>query len=181
MAILVESALVVLVPEAETLVESFRLRYDPSAALGVPAHITVLYPFKPLSELTANDREKLTGLFKNLTAFTTVFTETRRFPAALYLAPTPEEPFRRLTEAVAKEFHETPPYGGQFPDVIPHLTVAQTSNPQDLREIAADFKRVAKDGLPIRMHVTEVALMDNADGIWQVRQRFGLGVGDEAS
>jgi hypothetical protein len=39
-----ESALVV--PEAEPLVKPFRDRYDPSAAAGVPAHITLLYPFK---------------------------------------------------------------------------------------------------------------------------------------
>jgi hypothetical protein len=35
-----------LVPEAEPLVKPFRDRYDPSAAAGVPAHITLLYPFK---------------------------------------------------------------------------------------------------------------------------------------
>lgn len=43
--IVLESALVVLVPEAEALVKSFRDRHDPSAAAGVPAHITLLYPF----------------------------------------------------------------------------------------------------------------------------------------
>ena len=40
----IESALVVLVPEAERLVKPFCERYDPSAAAGVPAHITLLYP-----------------------------------------------------------------------------------------------------------------------------------------
>jgi hypothetical protein len=42
----IESALVVLVPEAEVLVKPFRDRFDPLAAAGVPAHITLLYPFK---------------------------------------------------------------------------------------------------------------------------------------
>lgn len=41
-----ESALVMLVPQSEALVRSFRDRYDPSAAEGIPAHITLLYPFK---------------------------------------------------------------------------------------------------------------------------------------
>jgi len=40
----IESALMVLVPEAERLVKPFRDRYDPSAAAGIPAHITLLYP-----------------------------------------------------------------------------------------------------------------------------------------
>ena len=38
----IQSALVVLVPEAEGLVKDFRDRYDPSATAGVPAHITLL-------------------------------------------------------------------------------------------------------------------------------------------
>ena len=41
----VESALVVLVPEAEVVVKSFRDQYDPLAANGCPAHVTLLYPF----------------------------------------------------------------------------------------------------------------------------------------
>ena len=43
----IESALVVVVPEAEQLVGPFREKYDPSAAAGMPPHITLLYPFKP--------------------------------------------------------------------------------------------------------------------------------------
>jgi hypothetical protein len=43
-----ESALVVLVPEAEPLVGPFRERYDPSASAGMPAHITINYPFLPM-------------------------------------------------------------------------------------------------------------------------------------
>jgi len=47
----IESALMVLVPEDELLVKPFRDRYDPSAADGVPAHVTLLYPFKPPDEI----------------------------------------------------------------------------------------------------------------------------------
>ena len=42
----VPTALVVLVPEAEPVVAAHRLRHDPAAADGVPAHVTVLYPFR---------------------------------------------------------------------------------------------------------------------------------------
>ena len=42
-----ETALVVLVPEAEAIVGRLRQRYDPSAAVGMPAHITINYPFLP--------------------------------------------------------------------------------------------------------------------------------------
>ena len=42
-----ESAPVILVPEAEAIVGRWRQRYDPSAAVGMPAHITLNYPFLP--------------------------------------------------------------------------------------------------------------------------------------
>jgi len=42
-----ESALVVLLLEAEAIVGRSRQRYDPSAAVGMPAHITLNYPFLP--------------------------------------------------------------------------------------------------------------------------------------
>jgi len=42
-----ESALVILVPEAEAIVGRLRQRYDPSAAVGMLAHITLNYPFLP--------------------------------------------------------------------------------------------------------------------------------------
>ena len=50
-----QSAFVVPVPEAEPWVKDLRERYDPIAAVGMPAHITVLFPFIPPDLLTDND------------------------------------------------------------------------------------------------------------------------------
>jgi len=57
------TALVILVPEAETLVQAFRDQYDPSAAEGMPALITVLYPFKPADKISKSMVEALQSLF----------------------------------------------------------------------------------------------------------------------
>ena len=46
-----ESGLVLMVPEAESVVRKLRYRFDPAAAAGVGAHITVLYPFVPPASL----------------------------------------------------------------------------------------------------------------------------------
>jgi 2'-5' RNA ligase len=175
----IESALVILIPEAEVLVESFRIQYDPSAALGVPAHVTVLYPFKPSRELNADVIRSLEELFSKFPGFSVSFGESRRFPGVLYLSPVPDEIFRRLTEIVAKRFPETPPYGGQFTDIVPHLTVAQVGDSQRLEEIAADFERSTMGCLPIQVSVKEIALMDNESGYWKVRMRFPLGPNTE--
>ena len=53
----------------------------------------------------------------------------------LYLAPEPDDGFRRLTEAVVQEWPEAPPYGGAYDDNIPHLTVAHDLGDEQLDEI----------------------------------------------
>ena len=45
-----ETALVIAVPEAEPLVSDWRAQHDWSAQRGVPAHITLLYPFAPIEK-----------------------------------------------------------------------------------------------------------------------------------
>jgi hypothetical protein len=49
----IESAIVVRIPETERLVGRFRADLDVAAALGVPAHVTVLAPFVPPASSTA--------------------------------------------------------------------------------------------------------------------------------
>ena len=170
-----ESALVALVPEAEALVKPYRDKYDPSAADGMPAHITVLYPFKAPADINANVITALAELFGGFGAFDLILAEAARFPDVLYLAPAPAEPFRQMTQAVAYRFPENPPYGGAFPDVIPHLTVAEVADPEQLTRVASEFENLARDKLPIRARVDEVWLIDNADGRWKRRHAFQLG------
>jgi 2'-5' RNA ligase len=172
------SALVVLVPEAEALVKPFRDTYDPSAAAGMPAHITLLYPFKPSDEIDAAAIDNLRGCFARFAPFRFSLTAVRRFPVeVLYLAPAPDEAFRRMTEAIWERYPETPPYGGKFANVVPHLTVAQLDDEQRLDRVADDFARASQGKLPIHATAMEVALMDYRSGRWQVRTTFRLGGG----
>ena len=99
---MMESALVVLVPEAEHVVAPICDRYDPSAALGMPAHITLLYPFIPPDAIDPTVTDGVADCIRRFPAFDFSLTEMRRFPGVLYLAPAPAEPFRALTLAIWK-------------------------------------------------------------------------------
>lgn len=176
-----ESALVILIPEVENLVKSFRDQYDPSAAVGVPAHVTILYPFKPPDELTADVIATLQGLISRRPSFYVSFPEFQTFPDTIYLAPLPAEPFRRLTEIIVERYPETPPYGGAFAEIVPHLTVAQMDNLQRLDKITDEFREAAQKKLPISARVNTVSLMDNSSGYWKVRAQFSLGSDQHAS
>lgn len=51
-----ESCLRVPVPEADQAVGRLRGRLDSAAALGVPAHVTILYPFVAPAAVTSERR-----------------------------------------------------------------------------------------------------------------------------
>ena len=171
-----ESALVILVPEAEALVRPFRECFDPSAAMGVPAHITLLYPFIEPERIGADTLDVVAACFRDSAPIAFSLTEVRRFPAeTLYLAPDPDEPFRQLTMAIWDRFPDTPPYGGAWPDIVPHLSVGRFADAGELTRVADEFNRVAETVLPIRAHVSTAVLIVNMTGRWVVRSTFKLG------
>ena len=173
-----ESALVVLVPEAEALVGPFRDRHDPAAAAGMPAHITLLFPFKPRPAIDFAVLDQLRQGFAGFAPFPFRLTATRRFEApeaVLYLAPEPAATFRALTRALWQRWPETPPYRGRHPDIVPHLSVARVAERQQLDAIALRFAPAAAAVLPIRATAAEVALMGKRAGRWRMRTMLRLG------
>lgn len=163
-----QSALVVLVPEAERLVGAFRTIHDPAAAAGVPAHITVLYPFQSPAQITATTVERLQSCFRRFAPIDFALTSIRRFPGVLYLAPEPAEPFQALTLAIWASHPEFPPYEGKHPDIVPHLTVAAEPDREALCRVADEFEAAAQHALHLLARATRIALMDNNSGLWRV-------------
>jgi hypothetical protein len=171
-----ETALVVLVPKAESLVKPFRDRHDPSAAAGMPARITLLYPFKPPGDISAAVLGELRLCFAGFRQFDFSLTAIRQFAGGvLYLAPKPDEPFRRLTLAVCARYPDTPPYGGRFANIVPHLTVAELMERRQFDRVADEFARASRGKLPIRATAREIALMERRAGNWQLRTALPLG------
>lgn len=166
-----ESALLVPVPEAESYVSHHRFRYDSVALRGVPAHITVVFPFIPPPAMTDEAVDAVRHVLTRFSAFRFRLTKLERFPeGAVYLAPEPAEPFVRLTTELVDRFPAYPAYGGAYADVIPHLTVAQLPEVPTLDEFS-DIRR----SLPIQCEAREILLMvENEDHQWDMRSRFAL-------
>jgi 2'-5' RNA ligase len=170
-----ESALIVLVPEAETVVKELRDRHDPSAAAGVPAHITLLYPFKHPALIGDADLDRLTRCAATVAPFDFSLARIARFPGVLYFVPEPDDTFRRLTSEICRLYPETPPYDGKYPSIVPHLTVGQLADERQLDLVAAELARASEGKLPIIAAVAEMALLDTISGRWEVRATFKLG------
>lgn len=171
-----ESALLVPVPAAEPLVESWRTRLDPAAAWGVPAHVTTLYPFVPPQHINARLFSDLRAIFTSVAVFTFGLHTVNWFgDQVLWLEPKPDSGFRELTDVVFKQWPAFPPYGGKHEDIVPHLTIGQHAPLEEL-ELAA--RRVVH-GLPITTSAREVWLMTGSDApnSWNVEAAFPLGEG----
>ncbi|GAA5020692.1 2'-5' RNA ligase family protein [Streptomyces siamensis] len=165
-----QTGLIVRITEAEPAVRAWRERLDPSARVGVPAHVTVLFPFLHERRIDSDTHTALGEVIGRHRPFEARFARCGGFPGILYLTPEPEAPFRRLTEAIADRWPETPPFGGQFDDVVPHLTVAQGQDAAVLEQVETGLRR----RLPVTASVSAVDLMVY-DGVrWQPRASFPL-------
>src|SRR4051794_35624983 len=87
--------------EAEAVVEPGMERYLPVWKLGVPAHVTLLFPFPTRDELDAAALADLTGLFAAIPSITARFAEVGQFPDVVYLAPEPRDWFVDLTRMLS--------------------------------------------------------------------------------
>ena len=166
-----ESGIILPVPEAEPIVGPLRTLHDPQALVGVPAHITLLYPFAHPSSI-AGKIDTLRQLLSRVPAFDFSLVETRRFPEAAYLHPEPSATFVRLSELLVRQWPEFPPYGGMFSTAIPHLTIADRVTSDVLDLVGATLAT----HLPIACRASEAWLMCSDErGVWSTRDVFRLG------
>ncbi|MFF2384223.1 2'-5' RNA ligase family protein [Streptomyces sp. NPDC058108] len=165
-----QSGLIVRVPEAEPAVRAWRDRLDPSARAGVPAHVTILFPFLDASRIDDGTRVAIGEVIGRHRAFETRFEHCGRFPGILYVVPEPAAPFRRLTEAIAERWPESPPFGGRFEELVPHLTVAQGQEDAVLARAEADLQ----SRLPVTACVSSVDLMVHDGTRWHRKASFSL-------
>jgi 2'-5' RNA ligase len=160
----VKSALLIPVPGVESLVGAHRLALDPTCALGMPAHITLVTPFAP-PPISAQIIAELARIMRVLPAIALRFEAVGRFPQTVYLKPEPAGELIRLIETIVARYPQWPPYGGSHPDIVPHLTVAdRQADPVLLDELAVQLRK----RLPVQTLVREAWLMhQDADDRWR--------------
>lgn len=166
----VQSSVLIPVPAAEALVGRWRSEYDPSAAAGVPAHITLLVPWVAPEALRVEDLEALDSLLADVAPFDFALTSVRWFGSSvLWLAPDPPAPFVALTQRLAQRFG-TPPWEDSFDEVVPHLTVGLSTDRGELSKIG----EVLSLSLPLACRAEEVWVMVADGKRWSVRHRLAF-------
>ena len=166
-----ETAIVVLVPEAEPLLGEYRRLHTEEGAHGMGVHVTLLYPFTDSSRLDGRRLADVREIVGGFAPFDFALAAALRFPEnsrVLYLRPEPEGPFRALTAALVGAFPEHQPYGGKYADAIPHATVA-IGEDAVLDPMASSLG----GSLPIAARATEATLLELDDaGEWRPLERL---------
>jgi 2'-5' RNA ligase len=167
-----QSALLIPVPEAEPLVGGWRAVHDPSARRGVPAHVTLVVPWIPPEHIKQEHLDELSELLAKQEPFDYTLVKVCWFgERVLWLCPSPATPFKQLTSVLANYF-DTPPWQGEFDEVVPHLTVglAGFAAGPTLAEAADDLR----PKLPLQCRATEVYVMSGDGMSWELVHRIPL-------
>jgi 2'-5' RNA ligase len=143
----------------------------------MPAHVTVMFPFLKLADLTREAREHLEDRLARVEPFHYEFKSTAAFPDVLYLKPEDEVPFLELTALVRSLFPELAPYGDPRLKQMPHLTVAHAAGDEQLRRIRADFEDRLRDHGPVTGVATAVSVLEHSGSAWTLDESLKLGEG----
>ena len=169
-----ETAVLVPIPAAESVVGTLRASLDSAAGLGVPAHVTVISPFVPPDRIDEAVISALATAIGSVPAFDATFARVAWFgPKVLWLAPEPAAPFIGLITAVWRAFPGWPPYGGAYDDPVPHLTVGID---QPAGVLAAAARAIGPD-LPFTARISTAVLMQGSAqrGSWRTVAELPLG------
>jgi len=153
-----------------------RLRRDhvANARQGVPAHITLLYPFARPDRRLAGLRGAVAEVCRATAPFGFALTAARLQGSIAYLAPRPERPLLQLIAALVTAFPEYPRHGGAYAEVLPHVTIAESSERLLLEVVRAEAAR----HLPIQQTARALVLLrEGRDGHWRRGWRVPLGGG----
>lgn len=142
------------------------------AQAGIPAHITVLYPFvaPPISD---DEIERVGEVIASVEPFGFNLVDVGWFTdQTVYLRPDPADAFESLTSRLVARWPDYLPYGGVHEDTVPHLTLADREPPSTMRALA---ERISPQ-LPISCRATEVWLMQGSHmpASWERLHRFPL-------
>jgi 2'-5' RNA ligase len=166
-----QTAIIVAVGAAEPIVGRWRRQSDPAAAVGVPAHVTIIYPFLPQQDLDEDVVCDVRRLVAHHPSFTVTFANCGQFPDVLFLVPDPDDPFRRLTADLFQRWPDAPPYGGLITDPVPHLTITHGASPREAAEAEADVTA----RLPFTCLIHEAWLIGFDGTRWARRASLPLG------
>ena len=142
---------------------------DQMAVRGVPAHVTILFPFVPAASLGREERAALIDISARRSAFVVRFDAVEQRDAMVWLVPSDQAPFLELTAAVGRRWPEHRPYGGIHDVLIAHLTLVEN----DDRTVREEAVSLAREIGPFEAVAGELRVITESNaGTWRTKWRL---------
>ncbi|WP_133785769.1 2'-5' RNA ligase family protein [Kribbella sp. VKM Ac-2571] len=173
------TAILITVPELAEYTERWRSVSRSTARPQVPLtelippHVTVLVPW--VAEPTETDLARLKAAVASIEPFELSFPTAGQFPnGTAWLKPEPFDKVQSILLSVFDAFPECPPYGGEFPDPHPHLTIS--SSAQGGPAVVAEANAALAAAPAPTVQLTELQLWrEDAKGVWHQLHAVPLG------
>ncbi|MEU6823379.1 2'-5' RNA ligase family protein [Streptomyces atriruber] len=167
------TAVVIVLPDAAPLLDA-AWRIDPALVRrGLPAHVSLLYPFVPVSALTDQDEQSVRSLAASFPATDLLLEEVVTAPGFVAVAV---PGLQSIVDAFRAQWPGVRPYEGRFgARPAAHVTVAMGA---DDPATAADVRAAIGSLLPLRTRAATVQLVVLTEDGWQPRLTVPLGVPD---
>jgi 2'-5' RNA ligase len=139
----------------------------------IPPHVTVLVPW--VVEPAESDVQRLSKAVASFEPFELSFPTVGQFPnGTVWLRPEPFATVVSLLYSVFQAFPECPPYGGEFPDPHPHLTISSAM--QGGPTVVAEAREALAAAPAPSVQLTELGLWrEDEHGVWRQFEAVPLG------
>ncbi|WP_223281142.1 2'-5' RNA ligase family protein [Streptomyces antnestii] len=157
------SALVIILPWANPLLEAAAEVTPGLIRKGLPAHVSLLYPFLPVAELTGPVDTEVRDLAASLRTVETELTDFVEAPGFVGVAV---PALRPVADAFYGRWPHIVPYGGRFGErPEPHVTLVTGATDEE----AALVRERARPLLPLSGAAWRVDLVVRTDRDWRLR------------
>ncbi len=141
------------------LAKAHRELYPERISENIPLSLTLLYPWKPPSEVTQDDLDRLTDFFASTPRPEFRLSKVAFFPETVaYAVPEPDEELRSMMRALWAMYPEYPPYRDPAGDPPPHCTLGRLSGNHAITFEHA--QRRVEPLLPITCRIDTATLME---------------------
>ena len=133
---------------------------------GIPAHVSLLYPFVDAVQVTPDLVARLTEDCAGVRGLPVRFARAEARPGIVLTGPEPAGPLAAVARRLWAGWPEHPPYGGQYgPEPDLHVTLALGGS--------AGIAREAGRGLPVECVLGAAWLVELTAGGWRPRAELG--------
>lgn len=170
-----KSSIDILLPELDVYLNKWRTKTIDIAKLGVPSHISIIYPWieSPIDRIQLDELEKIINYLPKISIQLKGIEYFDNHIA--YLSIKNVNCILNIQQLIINNFPKYLPYEGKIKNPIPHITIAKS-----LKEYGIEVSDIENELLHLRNKIFDIdciTVMEEANNkIWEIKKEMKLGI-----